>query len=135
MVFQSIAVRTPDCRITLGRDDSLWPLLTTIAVNKMRNLFKHYSAQKRPPVENRVPMDGHNPLEVGPSAEDALKTEEVVKRGIASFPAQRKEIIRCLLLEDLTVAEIAQRVGRCHRTVYDTRKAVEKLLQAMMIES
>jgi RNA polymerase sigma-70 factor, ECF subfamily len=125
--FSQIGGRT----IELGPTDSLWPLLVTIALNKVRNLGKYWQRDKRDVTRN-VPLDPANdPLEQGPSPHDAAAVKEMVDQLLAPFSARRRKIIE-LILQGEGVNQIASQVGTTQRTVYNTRRAAGRILEQVL---
>ncbi len=131
-VFRSVFVRGRADQIQLASDDSLWPLLVTITVNKIRNRIKYHTRQRRDR-RRHVPLDDRDPLETGPTPEDATRLQELIQELRAPFGQQRQAVIDDLL-KGLSVAEVARRTGLAERTVYKTRQAVKEILEHMLAE-
>ena len=131
-VFQSVFLRGRTEQITLGPNDNLWPLLVSIAVNKIRNRVKYWTRQRRDR-RRQIPLEESDPLETGPTAEDALRMQELIQRIREPFGEHRQAIIDGLL-EGLTVREISQRTGMAERTIYKTRQALREILERMAVE-
>jgi DNA-directed RNA polymerase specialized sigma24 family protein len=130
-VLKSFFSQVQKHSIQLRADDSLWPLLATIALNKVRNRGKFWQREKRDP-NRQVALDAqHDPLEQGPSPEDVAAVKELVDRLLEPFSARRRRIIE-LILEDRPIHQIAADVGSAERTVYNTRKAAAKILEQVL---
>jgi DNA-directed RNA polymerase specialized sigma24 family protein len=130
-VLQSFFCLLRANRIEVGPDDSLWPLLVTITLNKMRNRGKFWQRERRDP-SRQVPLDEQlDPLESGPSPQDAAVLSELVERLLAPFSDRRRRIVE-LILEGHPVHSIAGEVGTTERTIYNTRRAVAKILEQVL---
>ncbi len=130
-VLQSFFTLLRDQQVRVGADDSFWPLLVTITLNKVRNRGKFWQRQRRDPVR-QVPLEGGaDPLELGPSPEDAAILQELVEQLLAPFSQRRRRIIE-LILEGHPVAAIAADTGATERTVYNTRQAAAKILAQVL---
>ena len=132
-VFRSVFLRGRAHQIQLGPQDSLWPLLVTITVNKIRNHVKFHQRQRRDRRRQTALDTDRDPLEIGPTPEDALRLQETIEELRGSFSQRRREIIDGLL-KGLSVAEIAEQTGMAERTVYKTRQAVREILERMAME-
>jgi len=118
-------------RVQIAPDDSLWPLLATIAINKVRNRGKFWQREKRDPERQVALAGGSDPLEQGPLPEDAAAVKELIERLLEPFSDRRRRIIE-LILEGCPVGEIAKEVGSTERTVYNTRRAAAKILEQVL---
>jgi RNA polymerase sigma-70 factor, ECF subfamily len=130
-VLRSLFSEIGEPGVQLGPNDSLWPLLVTISLNKVRNLGKFWQREKRDPTR-QLPLDSANdPLEQGPSPQDAAAVKELVERLLEPFSERRRKIIE-LILEGEPVGHIATQLGTTERTVYNTRRAAAKMLGQVM---
>ncbi len=120
-------------RVAVGIDESLWPLLVTIALNKVRNRGKFWQRARRDP--GRVqPLDvQHDPLETGPSPDDVAALGDLVERLLEPFSDRRRRIIE-LILAGQPVRQIATDVGATERTVFNTRMAAAKILEQVLAD-
>jgi DNA-directed RNA polymerase specialized sigma24 family protein len=120
-------------RVAVGMDESLWPLLVTIALNKVRNRGKFWQRARRDP--GRVqPFDAqHDPLETGPSPDDVAALGDLVERLLEPFSERRRRIIE-LILAGQPVRQIAADVGATERTVFNTRMAAAKILEQVLAD-
>lgn len=131
--LNSFFVRLRGQHIHIASSNSLWPLLVTITLNKVRNRGKYWHRQRRDP-RRKVPLDdGVDPLERGPSPEDAAVLSELIDQLLSPFSQNpsRQQIIR-LILEGHSVAEIASKVQRTERTVYNTRQEAAAVLRRLL---
>jgi len=130
-VLRSFFTQIRGNQVQIAPDHSLWPLLVTIALNKVRNRGKFWQRERRDPGK-QVPL-GHqaDPLESGPSPADAAELKELVNRLLEPFSERRRRILE-LILEGQPVGEIAAQVGTTEQTVYNTRKAAAKILEQVL---
>ncbi len=132
-VWQSIFTRGRDGTIELGSQDSLWPLLAKITVNKIRNRGKHWR-RKRRDRRRQVSLEDCDPLVADPTPDHADEVSNLVRELLDQFDERRQETIRCVL-EDLPIAEIASRVGTSRRTVYRIRRTAMHVLEQKLFAS
>jgi DNA-directed RNA polymerase specialized sigma24 family protein len=130
-VLRSFFSQIRQDHVQIGPDNSLWPLLVTIALNKMRNHGKFWQRERRDPAR-QVPLQAQDdPLEQGPSPQDVAAVKELVDRLLEPFSDRRRRIIE-LILEGQPVGQIAAEVGATQRTVYNTRRAAAKILEQVL---
>ncbi len=120
-------------QVEVGPDDSLWPLLATITLNKIRNRGKFWQRAQRDPSKRQTLEAGDDPLEIGPSAEDAVVLKDVVERLLAPFSDRRRRILEGIL-GGLPVRRIAEETGATERTVFNTRQAAAKVLEQILAD-
>jgi RNA polymerase sigma-70 factor, ECF subfamily len=130
-VLRSFFSQIRQNRVQIAPDDSLWPLLATIAINKVRNRGKFWQREKRNPDRATAIAAGSDPLEQGPSPDDAAAVKELIERLLEPFSDRRRRIIQ-LILEGCPVGQIAKEVGSTERTVYNTRRAAAKILEQVL---
>jgi len=130
-VLRSFFSQIRQNRVQIAPDDSLWPLLATIAINKVRNRGKFWHRDKRNPDREIALAAGSDPLEQGPSPDDAAAIKELIDRLLEPFSERRRQIIQ-LILEGCPVGQIAKEVGSTERTVYNTRRAAAKILEQVL---
>lgn len=118
-------------RIEVMEDQSLWPLLVTIALNKVRNRGKFWQRARRD-LARAQSLDGQrDPLETGPSPGDVAALSDLVERLLEPFSDRRRRIIEQILAGH-AVREIAAEVGATERTVFNTRVAAAKILEQVL---
>ena len=130
-VLRSFFSQIRQNRVQIAPDDSLWPLLATIAIHKVRNRGKFWQREKRNPDRAMALAAGNDPLEQGPSPDDAAVVKELIDRLLEPFSDRRRRIIQ-LILEGCPVCQIAKEVGSTERTVYNTRRAAAKILEQVL---
>jgi RNA polymerase sigma factor (sigma-70 family) len=131
-VFQSVFLGCRRHQIVVGPDASLWPLLATITLNKAKNRRKYHRRQKRDR-RREVPIDKDDPLQRGPSPDDAMLLEEAITDLVNTFDSERRRRIITLLLQGQSIAEVATHVGTSERTVYKTREAAMHVLTRVLV--
>ncbi len=132
-VFRSVFIRGRGQQIELSLEDSLWPLMVTITVNKIRNRVKYWTRQRRDR-RQQVSLQDRDPLETGPTPEDAMRLQDLIEQLCEPFGGRRRTIID-YLLQGLSVAEVARQTGVAERTVYKTRSAAREILEQMLARS
>ncbi len=133
-VLRSFFSQIRQNHVEIGPDNSLWPLLVTIALNKLRNHGKFWQRECRDP-SRQVPLAAlDDPLEQGPSPQDVAAVKELVDRLLEPFSDRRRRIIE-LILEGQPIGKIATEVGATERTVYNTRRAAGKILEQVLTSS
>ncbi len=116
-------------KIVIPPQSDLWPLLVTIALNKIRNKGRFWTRQRRD--RRRETELSDDPLEGGVSPDDVVALKEVVELLLASFPERRRRILE-LTLQGYPVKEVAELVGSTERTVYNTRRGASVILERML---
>jgi len=129
-VFRSVFIRGRGYTIELDTEDSLWPLLVTVALNKIRNHVKYWKRQQRDH-SLQVPLQDRDPLESGPTPEDTMQLQELIEQLCEPFGGRRRAVIDHLL-QGLSVAEVARQTGVAQRTVYKTRAAARQILEQIL---
>jgi DNA-directed RNA polymerase specialized sigma24 family protein len=132
-VLRSFFDQIRNRRVQVGPDDSLWPLLVTITLNKIRNRGKFWQRERRDPGREQPLDGGPDPLESGPSPQDAASLGELVERLLEPFSDRRRRIIE-LILAGQPVGQIAAEVGTTERTVFNTRMAAARILEQVLAE-
>ncbi len=130
-VLQSFFSRVRGNQVHFGPDDSLWPFLVTITLNKIRNRAKYWQREKRDVSRQVALADHHDPLQRDPSPQDATVLKELIEQLLEPFPQRRRTIIK-LILEGHAVRDIAQQVGTTERTIYNTRQAAARILEQLV---
>lgn len=132
-VFHSVFMKCRERQIVIGPDESLWPLLATVTLNKARNRRKFYRRKKRDR-RRQVQLDDHDPLQHNPSPEDAAILKELIEGLIESFGSERRQRIITLLLQGHCPGDVAAQLGTSERTVYKTREAAIHVLTRVLVE-
>ena len=130
-VLRSFFHQLRDKQVQIGPDDDLWPLLVTVALNKIRNRGKFWSRQRRDPRRQSPLVEGLDPLEREPSPDDAAVVQDLIEQLLAPFSGRRRQIIE-LILQGEPVKSIAEQVGTTERTIYNTRMAAASTLEKLL---
>ena len=126
--LRSFFAQIQDGQVRLSEDDNLWPLLVTIALNKIRNRGKYWQRKKRDPKLRENIEDGADPLVREPTPEDAAILKELIDHLLEPFSERRRQILT-MILEGSAVKDSASEVGTTERTVYNTRQAAAAILE------
>ena len=130
-VFESVFRRCRNEQIVITAEQSLWPLLAAITLNKARNHKKFHHRQKRD-LSRQVSLAGNDLLHNGPSPSDAAILKETIDQLVDSFDSDRRRQIIRLLLDGQTVREISSHLDVSERTVYKTREAAMHVLSGAL---
>lgn len=139
-VFQRVAGLESDRPETFHR----W--VKTIALRHLRNTIKHYLAAKRGGGGHHV---GHHARKLEDSTVALFETLiassrtpsrsvarieaiDAVEAALSSIPAQYSEAVRLVHLEDLSVREAAERMGKTERAIHGLcRRGLKELQQRL----
>jgi RNA polymerase sigma factor (sigma-70 family) len=129
--MKSVLMGVRPGQFDLGADDTLWPLLATVTLNKIRNQWEAHTAQRRD-LRLSQPLDPYAWL-LDDCPQQACETEmkDLVDRLLAQFSPRRQDILR-LALEGYGVGEIAASIGISERTVYETRREAAHCLMRLL---
>lgn len=130
-VWQNFFLQLRDRRVEVGDEAGLWPLLVTITLNKVRNRARFWQQQRRDTTRTTALSAGDDPLELGPSPDDAAVLEELIERLLAPFSERRRRTLQ-MILEGHSVEQIAAEVGTTARTIYNTRQAAARILTQLL---
>ena len=131
-VFRSVFGRGQQEQIALEEGSSLWPLLTTIALNKIRNRARYWGRERRDR-SRQAPLTDATFLQGDPTPADQAILEELVEQVLAAFPERRQQILK-LVLQGYSVGETAEQIGVSERTVYETRRKADEILRQYLAE-
>ncbi len=139
-VFRSFFTRQVEGQFEIGNWESLWAMLAVITLRKCGNRIEYFQAAKRN-VQRNVP-GGMKPNESEESrlawegiarepspAEAAVLTETLEE--LMSGLDERERLILSLRLQEYTVQEIGEQVGRSERTIARVLERVRKRMQRM----
>ncbi len=137
-VFRSFFTRQVEGQFEIGNWESLWAMLAVITLRKCGNRIEYFQAAKRN-VQRNVP-GGMKPNESEESrlawegiarepspAEAAVLTETLEE--LMSGLDERERLILSLRLQEYTVQEIGEQVGRSERTIARVLERVRKRMQ------
>lgn len=118
-VFRTFFRHAAQGEYPIDQSGSLWHLLVTITMNKVRREAKHHCAAKRDVGAEIYPDHASDiPYTVaqGPSPEDAVALVDELERVVAGLAPPELEVVR-LCFEGHSAPEIASRVGCSRWTV------------------
>ena len=133
-IFRTLFRRLQDGQYSVPKGDSIWRLLVTIALNKIRTVGTHHRAAKR---DIRRSTD----LETGALGDFAPVNDEsairllrmTIEEVLDGLSASQQRIIE-LRLEGNTVSEIAAATKRSKRTVERTLQGFREKLNRVLCE-
>ncbi len=137
-VFRSFFTRQVEGQFEIGNWESLWAMLAVITLRKCGNRIEYFQAAKRN-VQRNVP-GGMKPNE---SEESRLAWEGIAREPTPTEAAvltetleelmsgldERERLILSLRLQEYTVQEIGEQVGRSERTIARVLERVRKRMQ------
>jgi RNA polymerase sigma-70 factor (ECF subfamily) len=126
--FRSFFRRVQGGQFVFDEAGDLWRLLSTITLNKLREKFEHYSAQKRSVAREQSQLERHSEVDAdlvdsGPSPEYDLLMDEAIGSLMQPLSEIQRSIVGLRLLGH-PIDEIAAEVERSERTV---RRLLEKV--------
>jgi RNA polymerase sigma-70 factor (ECF subfamily) len=134
-VFRSFFLRHADGRLDPQSWDSLWTLLTVLAVRKCGHKVEHFRTARRdvrredspPPAADSGPdWDAAAPQ---PTPSEALLLTETLRQVLDELREDQRPIV-LLRLQGYAVREISEQVGCTERTVERVLKRVRAELEA-----
>lgn len=127
-VFRSFFRRGSIDEFHIADDGTLWPILVTIALNKIRNRTKYWTRQKRDVGKEVGQEELSAILSRDPTPDEAVILGEVIDDLMAQFPDRRQRILR-MLLDGHALKEIMEAEGTTRFTIARTREAAAALLE------
>jgi RNA polymerase sigma-70 factor (ECF subfamily) len=137
--YKSFFHRYGDGNLEAVNWNSLWGLLTLIALRKCAERVAYYRAECRDTareVATPATEEGAVRLEAlgrEPTPLEAAELSETVQRLFAALDPDERPVLE-LSLQGYTTREISQRLGRAERTVRLLREGVRKRLERMQRE-
>ena len=127
--FRTFLRRASGGQFQLPDSESLWRLLCSITLNKVREQARLQLRQKRTPkreVRLKAGADsvGVTPKAPGPAPEEIAEFAEQFEQLMGSLNEEERRVVD-LKLEDCTQAEVAERLGTSERTVRRILKRIE----------
>ena len=131
-VFLSVFGQGHSDKIEVASRGSLWPLLVTIALNKVRNRARFWARDRRDRARE-IPAQDAQVADAQPTAEDASILKELIELLLEPFPSRRRQSLEHIL-QGYGVGETADSVGVSERTVYNTRQTAMTMLAQYLKE-
>src|SRR5262245_43765371 len=134
-VFKSFFLRQGRGEFDLGSWDSLWALLSVIALRKCGRQCDHFNALCRdvsrevPPPASEESDASWQALARDPTPAEAALLAETVELLLRDLKEREREIVS-LALQGYTAAAISAQVNRPRRTVYPLLDRIKKRLRA-----
>jgi RNA polymerase sigma factor (sigma-70 family) len=137
-VFRSFFNRVGDGRWELHSEDSLWAMLVVLTVRKCGRTAKRLLAKKRgggAPQSELRESDTDSVLNWDPAADDpspeaAAMLVETMEKLAAELTPRERQIME-LRLQDYSVQEISEKIGRTTRMVYRGLERIREKLEEM----
>jgi RNA polymerase sigma-70 factor (ECF subfamily) len=133
-VFKSFFHRHRQGKVQVGNWNSLWGLLTLIALRKCADRVEYFRAARRDASREVSAEEPWQALDREPSPQEAAALAETVNHLFLAVGAEERPILE-LSLQGYTAAEISLRLGRGLRSVQRLREQVRKRLERMQQES
>ena len=134
-IFRTLFRRLQAGQYSVPQGDSIWRLLVTIALNKIRSVGAFHRAAKRD-IRKSASLE-HNPgNDSGQGGDDELAANILrmtIEELLGDLTDSQQQIIQ-LRLEGNTVAEISKGAGRSRRTVERTLQGFRQKLAATLDE-
>lgn len=134
-VFKTVFHRLAEGQFVLGDWDSLWALLTSVAVNKCRKWVDYYQAQARD-LNREVAVDlaaadaGWQVIDREPTPPEALALTEAVEQLLKGLDEREQQIVM-LSLQGYTVAEVSDQLGCTQSKAYRVLRHIRDRLERM----
>jgi RNA polymerase sigma-70 factor, ECF subfamily len=138
--FKSFFFRYGAGNLDVANWNSLWGLLTLIAVRKCAERVAYHTAARRDTAREVSPAPGDTasefavPLGREPTPLEAVVLSETVEQLFASLDEEERPILE-LSLQGYTTREIGDRLGRAERTVRLLREGVRHRLERWQRDS
>jgi len=129
-ILRSWFIRAREGRIELSSQDEVWKLLSTVALNKVRNKVKFHDRKRRavsqtnsaPEILQCVPE---------PTQEDAAAFLDLVEVAGQRLDEKARRTLE-LIVEGKSVEEIADELGRTTKSVSRYKKQIGTVLQQLL---
>jgi RNA polymerase sigma factor (sigma-70 family) len=128
--MKSVLLGIPAQHFDVAPGQTLWPLLVTIVLNKIRDRARKYSGPRRN-LAKQDRLENYSLLAAGEGAHSQVELDDLIQHLLAGFPPRRRRIME-LLLEGHRTGEIAQEMGVSERTVYNTHQQAKDSLAELL---
>ncbi|HEV8001910.1 MAG TPA: ECF-type sigma factor [Planctomycetaceae bacterium] len=131
--YRSFFIRARDGRFTLRRSGDLWRLLVAITMHKLYRHARKHGAERRALAER---VSQPSPVEGGqfsrePPPEEAIALADELQSLFSQLDEFTRRVVE-LRLQDRSLSEIAEDVGRSERTVRRALATVQNLLSKQL---
>ncbi len=119
-VFHSFFQRHAAGQFDFGDWNNLWSLLANITIRKCGKHVQAFSRDKRDVNREHNPLEETSPNEIGEAdatLEHAIVFEETLQQLLDELTEDQQAVL-ILKLQDFSIEEISERVGRTERTIY-----------------
>ena len=118
--LKSVLLGIPAREFDVDQGGSLWPLLVTVALNKIRNRWRKHTGPSKD-IRRNVPLHEYQLLVNSQDQQSETELKDLVEQLLGTFSGRRRRIIE-LFLQGYRTGEIAGELGISERTVYSTRQ-------------
>jgi len=125
-VYRSFFVAARAGRFSLERSGDLWRLLLTITIHKVRQQFRHHTAEKRTVQREQFSSDADDGMGLvhllagsEPSPEEPAALADLLERLLRAYEPRQRRMIE-LRLQGYLLDEIAAEANCCRHTVLRT---------------
>jgi RNA polymerase sigma factor (sigma-70 family) len=127
--YRSFFVAARDGRFTLRRSGDLWRLLVSITLHKLYRQARTQSAERRVLRECEAPTSPGRAADLSrePSPEEAVALADELEAVIAKLDPFARRVLE-LRLQDRSLAEISESLGRSERTIRRALTAIREEL-------
>jgi RNA polymerase sigma-70 factor (ECF subfamily) len=140
-VFRSFFLRCADRRFDLKSWENLWGLLVVITLRKCNRQLRHFHADRRDLRQELAQPMGDSSSQAheltviahDPTPEEVSRLLETIEEMMRDLDERERRIVE-LRLQEYTLQEISDRVGRTERTVQRVLQRVRKRLERMRVE-
>ncbi len=132
-VFRSWFANAKDGQIHAATRDEIWKLISTIALNKVRNRIKHHSREKRD-IRRTEAGDELFPSIASPIPEDAAAVMDVIHTASIRLDENSRRTLE-LILEGRSHKEIAEILGRTTKSIGRYRERIGEVLRSVVGEN
>ncbi len=131
--YRSFFIRARDGRFTLRRSGDLWRLLVAITLHKLYRQARTQHAERRALAQRASESSPAEQLQFSrePSPEEAIALADEIAALFSQLDEFARRVVE-LRLQDRSLSEIANDVGRSERTVRRTLGTVQQLLSKQL---
>jgi RNA polymerase sigma factor (sigma-70 family) len=131
-VFRSWFADAKQGQIKAATRDEIWKLISTIALNKVRNRIKHHSRGKRD-IRRTEAGDELFPSIASPTPEDAATVMDVIQTASLRLDENSRRTLE-LILQGRSHKEIAEILGRTTKSIGRYRDRIAEALRSVIGE-
>jgi RNA polymerase sigma factor (sigma-70 family) len=129
--YRSFFIGARDGKFTLNRSGDLWRLLVAITLHKLYRHARKQGAERRALVAWQFEATASNPPDFSrePSPDEAVALADELAALFSKLDPFARRVLE-LRLQDRSLSEISESLGRCERTIRRTLTAIRRQLSA-----